>query len=99
MCYIDKSANLLVMIPGMMSYMEALTFLGATSSIADMDRTYGKNNWDIYTKERTDAKALAIAVGATKAAEVHGDGYYGHYHDKNHKYHIFFGEPISYSNK
>ncbi len=26
--------------------------------------------------------------------KVHGIGYYGHYHDQRHKFHIWFGMPL-----
>jgi len=50
----------------------------------------------IYTYSQAYAKALAVALGANEIPEVHGDGYYGHYHDADHKYHIWYGGRVLY---
>ena len=53
-----------------------------------------KNKWGIYAKTQYAAKALAVVFGYTDPPKVHGYGYYGHYHDVDHKFHIWFGNPI-----
>lgn len=50
----------------------------------------------IFADSKVAAKTLALATGSHKDPEVHKSGYYGHYHDKNHVVHIWYGEPIYY---
>jgi hypothetical protein len=59
---------------------------------------YGVGNWGIYTNNQGYALALAVAFGAlqSEAPQVHGNGYYGHYHDGRHKFHIWYGGKIWY---
>ncbi len=51
------------------------------------------NLWGIYADKKYAAKALAFVLRSDSRPEVHGRGYYGHYHDKNHLIHIWYGEP------
>ena len=53
-------------------------------------------NWGIYTKTKSAAKALASTFKWSGAPEVHGSGKYGHYHDKTHSFHVWFGKPQIY---
>ena len=39
-------------------------------------------------------KNQIFVLKADSSPKVHGRGYYGHYHDKNHLIHIWYGEPI-----
>lgn len=48
----------------------------------------------IYALEQAHAKALAMAMKGDKPPEYHGTGYYGHYHDSTHSFHIWYGSPI-----
>ena len=60
-----------------------------------LEKVRKKGLWGIYTKEQPYAKTLAILYGAKKKkAEVHGSGYYGHYHDRDHNVHIWYGGKI-----
>ena len=54
------------------------------------DKTKWKK-YGIYTYSQPYAKALAIGVGIYSKPEVHQSGYYGHYNDDEHNYHIWFG--------
>lgn len=47
--------------------------------------------WGIYADTQPAAKALAVATGSYKAPEVHKHGHYGHYHDRKHLIHIWYG--------
>ena len=49
----------------------------------------------VYADKKYAAKALAFVLKADSAPEVHGRGYYGHYHDKNHLIHIWYGGPLT----
>ena len=60
-----------------------------------------KNNlWGIYADTQIAAKAMAVVTGAYSAPEVHKYGQYGHYHDKRHFIHIWFGneQKVVYDN-
>ena len=50
------------------------------------------NLWGIYADTQIAAKTLAFVTGANSAPEVHGYGNYGHYHDKHHLIHIWYGD-------
>ena len=64
------------------------------------------NHWGIYAHSQSAAKALAIVTGCLEAdespdyrhgyagPEFHGPGYYAHYHDFTHAFHIWYGSPI-----
>lgn len=52
--------------------------------------------WGIYTSNKRDAKSLAVVTGSNAKPEVHGDGYYGHYHDRYHMIHIWYGSKANY---
>lgn len=60
----------------------------------------GADYWGIYTPLQAHAKHLALLVHAkeqtVKSPEVHGPGMYGHYHDGNHAFHIWYGGPLYY---
>lgn len=49
--------------------------------------------WGIYADSQPAAKLLAVMTRSYKAPEVHGRGYYGHYHDRKHLIHIWYGNP------
>jgi hypothetical protein len=53
----------------------------------------------MYTTNQAYACALATMLGCTSKPEVQGPGYYGHYHDKNHIIHIWYGYPVNYRYK
>ena len=93
-----------------MTFTQALTALGITGATNSLSKIYkfkikkasGKvrsleskgENWGIFADSQTAAKALAVVFGYTGAPEVHGVGYYGHYHDSTHSFHIWYGKPI-----
>ena len=56
----------------------------------------GYSTWGIYTHYQIHAKALAVSIGVTTPPEVHGSGKYGHYNDKAHSLHIWFGGILNY---
>ena len=61
-----------------------------------MSQAEGANVWGIYAYTQEAAKALAYIFGGTSAPEVHGSGCYGHYNDKNHVFHVWYGGKITY---
>ena len=62
--------------------------------VKNLEKEY--NNWGIYANNQDSAKALAVVFGNTDPPEVHESGYYGHYHDSTHSFHIWYGSPIFY---
>lgn len=56
----------------------------------------GARNYGIYANSQSAAKALAYVLSYSKGPEVHGSGYYGHYHYKTHTFHIWYGKRIYY---
>jgi hypothetical protein len=49
--------------------------------------------WGIKADSQAAAKTLAIVFGCSVNPEIHGDGsdgYVAHYHDKSHKFHIWY---------
>lgn len=56
----------------------------------------GKRFWGVYTHSQSAAKALAYVFSCDQPPEVHGSGMYGHYNDKTHSFHIWFGGKITY---
>lgn len=54
-----------------------------------------KRDWGIYTHNQIYAKALAVIFSGTNEPEVHGSGMYGHYHDGNHAFHVWYGGVIT----
>ena len=56
----------------------------------------GYSTWGIYTHYQIHAKALAVSIGVTTPPEVHGSGKYGHYNDKAHSLHIWFGGILNF---
>ncbi|MBQ2694677.1 MAG: RHS repeat-associated core domain-containing protein [Clostridia bacterium] len=96
-----------------MTFTEALVALGVTGATNSLSERYkfkikkasgavrslesdGKD-WGIYTDSQYSAKALAMVFGSNDPPEVHGSGYYGHYHDSTHSFHIWYGEPLYYN--
>ena len=53
-------------------------------------------DWGIYTNSQQYAKYLALATGCNAQPEVHSSGIYGHYHDSQHKIHIWYGGMLNY---
>ena len=53
-------------------------------------------DWGIYTNSQQYAKYLALATGCNAQPEVHSSGMYGHYHDSQHKIHIWYGGMLNY---
>lgn len=88
--------------------MEALSILGISKASDSIFRRYTlpknlirpeevrSSKWGIYADSQGEAKALAVVLKCRKEPEVHDSGYYGHYHDKNHKIHIWYGQIIYY---
>ncbi len=89
------SSGALVRVYGKMTYAQAVAALSGSAMLNTMMKEH-KGYWGIYASNQAYAKALAYAFGCTKKPEVHGDGYYGHYHDGNHKFHIWYGGIIRY---
>lgn len=59
-----------------------------------LSKTGVKDNlWGIYADKKSAAKALAFVLKSDSKPEVHGRECYGHYHDKNHLIHIWYGMP------
>jgi len=56
----------------------------------------GNRQWGIYADTQSAAKALAVVLGSSEKPKVHGSGYYGHYHDFTHTFHIWYGGKIIY---
>lgn len=78
------------------TFNEAVDLLESSNKILGYKNQYG-HFWGIYTEKPSHATALAIAVWdpfQIPLAEIHNSGYYWHYHDRGHNYHIWFGEPI-----
>lgn len=95
--YVDKNTNELKKIGSTMTYNEAKSVLllngGLTNIVGRNNRIIG-----IYSTNQSYAKSLAVSIGIyeKEVPEVHGDGFYGHYHDANHRYHIWYGNQINY---
>lgn len=97
-----NSAGILVLVPGKMTYSEAIMALDGTAGVNawttetldDLKSNY--KVFGIYTEKQEHALALAAKFGQYLPAEVHGNGQYGHYHDKWHIYHVWFGEMFIY---
>ena len=96
----------LVKVGASMSFVTALTVLGVKKAACSLARRYSINpqrptsckgsKWGVYSTSQAYAAALAIMLGCTSSPEVHNPGEYGHYHDKNHHIHIWYGYPINY---
>ncbi len=67
---------------------------GKSSDAQRKAESYGANQWGIYTHDQSAAKALAVVFGYNKKPEYHGPGTYGHYHDSEHAFHIWFGGKL-----
>jgi hypothetical protein len=90
--YVDSKTNKLKKAGPAMTQTEAIGVIKTEGELAKIVGT--KKNIGIYAYDQGYAKSLATAVGANEFDQAHGRGYFGHYHDKNHKYHIWFGMPI-----
>ena len=97
----------LVQVGKWLTFVEALSVLGIKKAAYSLSRRYSvkikkrpanclTKNWGMYTKKQSYACALATVLGCNSDPEVNGSGYYGHYHDKKHVIHIWYGEPIVY---
>ena len=91
--YIDRGTGLLMLVGNGMDYQEAYTYLQINAGVKTLNDMYGRFI-GVYTQKQSDARVLAMSLGATEAPEVHGINYFGHYHDANHQYHIWYGDPI-----
>ncbi len=85
----------IIRLPGKMTYDEAFLALGGSAAVNSLMKDH-KGYWGIYTNDQAYAKALAVVFGGTNKPEVHGDGYYAHYHDASHKFHVCYGGKIGY---
>ena len=56
----------------------------------------GGNYWGVYTHDQAHACALAYVFSCDTPPEVEQSGMYGHYHDKTHSFHIWFGGILNY---
>ena len=111
LAYMDSEGNLVKVGPSMSftAALTALGVSGAKNSLeytykfkkrkaSDEVKKIAKEHkgqWGIYTRYQTNAKALAVVFGCNNPPEYHGYGYYGHYHDSTHSFHIWYGEPIN----
>lgn len=107
LAYIDVNGNLLK-VGKKMDLVEALTCLGIKEASSCIEERYTMPNhfkspdvikskkWGIYADSQEDAKTLAVVLNSDAAPKVHGSGYYGHYHDKTHQIHIWYGQPLFY---
>ena len=100
------SGTALIKVGKSLSFVEALTVLGVKKAACSLARRYSvtakrpkeckSGDWGMYSTSQMYACGLATVLGCTSAPEVHGSGYYGHYHDKDHIIHIWYGYPINY---
>ena len=95
----------LVTVGKSLSFVEALTILGVKKATCSLRQRYkvtakspfpNNTNWGMYTTSQAYACALATMLACDTKPEVHGSGFYGHYHDKERVIHIWFGYPIIY---
>ena len=95
MAWVNKNDGYLRRSSYGMHYTETVLFLGYSETIARYD-SYFKDSiaWGVYTLYQPDAKLLAVSLGNNDAPETHGIGFYGHYHDEDHGFHIWFGMPL-----
>lgn len=96
LAYVDKKSGELVKLPDPMNFAEALAIILGEAQI-NQSLPVNKKYLGIYTENQAHAKALAVATGVFGPPEVHNDGYYGHYHDIEHRYHIWFENPVKYN--
>jgi len=75
----------------------ALGGAGALNASATRLRNEAGGLWGVYTPRQEHAAALANVFGAYASPRVHDSGYFGHFHDGTHSFHIWFGDPIWYS--
>jgi len=98
--YVNKLTGSLVRMPFRMNYAEAVTAVGATGVANSVASTLNSDHpglWGVYTNDQAYAKALAASFGGfISPPEVHGSGFYGHYHDFLHRFHVWFGGQLSY---
>ena len=105
LAYIDKNGNL-QKVGKSLTFVEALSCLGVKKASVSLMRNYRvtatkpseckTKDWGVYSSNQAYAKALAVMLGCNEPPEAHGIGYYGHYHDKDHKIHIWYGSPMKY---
>lgn len=101
--YVDKPTGALVKSNKALTLNEAKIKLYSSNGGPYTQMLKPRNQRDIkgiYTFKQKHAKQLAIEASFSKVVfklpEVHSPGYYGHYHDADHNYHIWFGSPINY---
>ncbi len=93
--FVDTITDMLKIIRGFtFSYSEAIMINTLAHPIVRQVKLRDGGHWGIYTPQQEHAKALADYYGYVECPEVHDSGYYGHYHDGSHTFHIWFGEPI-----
>lgn len=89
--YIGKGGKLIKK-GKLMTYKDAISYINK--------EMFNKSNrnliWGVYAISRVFAKVLALGLGGKKGPEVHGDGYYAHYHGYSHGYHIWYGGKVRY---
>lgn len=100
------SGAVLIKIGKALSFVEALSILGVKKAACSLTRRFRvtanrpssckSSQWGMCSTSQAYACALATMLGCTSKPEVHGSGYYGHYHDKDHIIHIWYGYPINY---
>lgn len=110
-CYVSDN-NILVKVGNKLTWSGVLAALGINETTVNYNITrsinlkYANNNvinaknssscWGIYADSQEAAKTLAFALGGYSPPEVHNSGYYAHYHDGQHKIHIWYGSKIWY---
>lgn len=90
-----NSKGEIIRLPGKMTYNEAVAALYGSAKVNSLMKEH-KGYWGIYTNNQANAKALAVAFGGKGRPEVHGSGYYAHYHDAQHRFHVWYGGKIRY---
>ena len=107
LAYVDGNGNL-IKVGKKMNLVETLTCLGIKKASSSIDRRYTmpedfkspdgikSKKWGVYADSQEEAKTLAVVLKSDVAPEIHGSGYYGHYHDKTHQIHIWYGQPLFY---
>ena len=112
LAYVDSNGDL-TKVGSKMTFTEALAVLGVTGATNTLSKKYkfkikkasgevrtlesqGKN-WGIYTDSQYSAKVLAVVFKNDDPPEIHKSGYYGHYHDSTHSFHIWYGERLYYT--
>lgn len=101
--YVVKSTGVLVILPKALNLTEAKAAMYPaveTNFKSNMLPPKCGNIYGMYTYKQAHAKQLALEsafpVIIFGGPEVQASGYYGHYHDSRHVYHIWYGKPINY---